>query len=292
MTQTCNSPKQGRNMTRFKNILFYTVLTLLILSAIFTLVMIIVAPADRDLDEGFTKVKSDYILMFIQCLAAAGVLLLPSLLQHKFHLALPNLMTVILVLFVFAAVYLGEVRSFYYRFAYWDKFLHTFSGVMLGAASFSVIQILHDMEKIRLRASLIALFAFCFAVAAGAVWEIYEFAWDSALDLNMQKYATETGELLVGRNALMDTMTDLTVDTIGALAISIIGYFGIRRNDSWLTRFRLKVCTPSEKQHDPVQTDFASEIQPNTPSLQTGADADTKTETIACPPDGSQNDPR
>lgn len=150
MTRNKKSPEKAqRNMNRFKNILFYTVLTLLLLSAIFTLVMIVVAPADRDLDEAFTKVKSDYILMFIQCLAAAGVLLLPSLLQHKFRIEIPNLMTIILVLFVFAAVYLGEVRSFYYRFAFWDKLLHTFSGVMLGAASFSVLQILHDTEKIR-----------------------------------------------------------------------------------------------------------------------------------------------
>ena len=241
MTRNKKSPEKAqRNMNRFKNILFYTVLTLLLLSAIFTLVMIVVAPADRDLDEAFTKVKSDYILMFIQCLAAAGVLLLPSLLQHKFRIEIPNLMTIILVLFVFAAVYLGEVRSFYYRFAFWDKLLHTFSGVMLGAASFSVLQILHDTEKIRLRASLIALFAFCFAMAAG-----------------------ETGELLIGRAALMDTMTDLIVDSIGALAISIIGYFSIRRDNSWLARFRLKVCAPSEKQRKAMQAadNSAAEIQ-------------------------------
>ena len=68
MTRNKKSPENAqRNMNRFKNILFYTVLTLLLLSAIFTLVMIVVAPADRDLDEAFTKVKSDYILMFIQC---------------------------------------------------------------------------------------------------------------------------------------------------------------------------------------------------------------------------------
>ena len=116
MTRNKKSPEKAqRNMNRFKNILFYTVLTLLLLSAIFTLVMIVVAPADRDLDEAFTKVKSDYILMFIQCLAAAGVLLLPSLLQHKFRIEIPNLMTIILVLFVFAAA--GQAGSAFLIFA-------------------------------------------------------------------------------------------------------------------------------------------------------------------------------
>ena len=79
----------------------------------------------------------------------------------------------------------------------------------------------------------------------------------------MQKYATETGELLIGRAALMDTMTDLIVDSIGALAISIIGYFSIRRDNSWLARFRLKVCAPSEKQRKAMQAadNSAAEIQ-------------------------------
>ena len=36
--------------------------------------------------------------------------------------------------------------------------------------------------------AVFALFAFCFALAAGTVWEIYEFSGDHLLGLNMQKY--------------------------------------------------------------------------------------------------------
>lgn len=124
-----------------------SVLTLLLLSAVYTIVMTALAPAKRDLDEGFTKVKSDYILMSVQCPAAADVLLRPSLLQHKFRIELPNPMSVVLALFGFAAVYLGEVQSFYYRFAFRDKLLHTFSGIILGAAGFSVIQFFTTRKK-------------------------------------------------------------------------------------------------------------------------------------------------
>jgi hypothetical protein len=60
------------------------------------------------------------------------------------------------------------------------------------------------------------LFSFCFALAIGALWEIYEFAMDSIFGLNMQK------------SGLVDTMWDLVVDAGGAFVASLIGYFYIK----------------------------------------------------------------
>ena len=45
----------------------------------------------------------------------------------------------------------------------------------------------------------------------------------------MQKYALEGGEALAGQAALQDTMGDLIVDFIGALAIAIAGYLSRTR---------------------------------------------------------------
>ena len=44
----------------------------------------------------------------------------------------------------------------------------------------------------------------------------------------MQKFATQSGEQLIGRAALDDTMKDLIVDCIGALVISIAGYISLK----------------------------------------------------------------
>ena len=63
----------------------------------------------------------------------------------------------------------------------------------------------------------IAVFAFCFALALGAVWEIYEFTMDSVFGTNMQKYMLDNGTALIGQAALQDTMKDIIVDAIGAL---------------------------------------------------------------------------
>ena len=42
------------------------------------------------------------------------------------------------VLFLYAAIFLGEIRNFYYTVPYWDTILHTFSGAMIGCIGFSI----------------------------------------------------------------------------------------------------------------------------------------------------------
>ena len=66
-----------------------------------------------------------------------------------------------------------------------------------------------------------SLFALFFALSAGLVWEIYEFAVDGFLGMNMQKFALKDGTELLGRLALMDTMVDLVVDAVGALVVAV-----------------------------------------------------------------------
>jgi len=86
----------------------------------------------------------------------------------------------------------------------------------------------------------VALFAFGFAVSLGVIWEIYEFAADSILQTNMQKFALENGEQLIGRLALADTMKDLIVDMIGAFVVSAIGYMSLKHEKGWVEKLQLK----------------------------------------------------
>jgi uncharacterized membrane protein YjdF len=110
---------------------------------------------------------------------------------------------------------------------------------MLGALGFILVSQLNDSEMIRVSLSpfFVALFAFCFALSCGAVWEIYEFVFDGLLGLNMQKFMTATGEVLTGHNALHDTMTDLIVDSLAALLISMIGYSRLKA-EKWFKHIK------------------------------------------------------
>ncbi|HLD33629.1 MAG TPA: hypothetical protein VJB66_02805 [Candidatus Nanoarchaeia archaeon] len=144
--------------------------------------------------------------------------LLPAFIQHSSKVYLPVEFHFIPILFIFLALYLGELHGYYTYFWWWDVVLHTTSGILLGIAGFVLIYVLNEEKKIfnRLRPGFMALFSFTFAVAIGAIWEIFEFTLDSNFGFNLQK------------SGLVDTMWDLIVDVAGALFIAILGFFYVR----------------------------------------------------------------
>lgn len=210
------------------NILFIT----LLLSIIYTIIRIVISPSGAGAGN-HDKVKSDYVLMLLQCILGLIVMMIPSAIERKFCIDIPNRMEVIYFIFLYCAIYLGEVRNFYYIIPHWDTILHAFSGAMLGALGFSLVIILNDAEKVKFDLSpfFISLFAFCFALAMGALWEIYEFTFDGLLSLNMQKFALADGTKLIGHDALRDTMKDIIVDALSALSIAVIGYYSIKKSE-------------------------------------------------------------
>lgn len=204
----------------------------------FIIYKIIVSPTTNVEHLANVKVKTDYVLMLIQCLLGIVALFIPSMISKKAKIVIPSSMYIIYVIFLYAAIFLGEVTDFYYRIPHWDTILHTFSGAGIGALGFSVVNLINKEEKLKVNLSpfFIALFSFCFATTIGVFWEIYEFSFDGLLGLNMQKFALENGSNLLGRAALMDTMKDLIVDSIGALAMSVLGYISIKYKKGWLDK--------------------------------------------------------
>lgn len=223
-------------------ILWWFIFLSMAVSVVFISIAMIIAPAEPDPTMPYLRVKGDYVLMLLQCIVGVVAMLLPSLLRHKWQLIIPSKMMVLFAVFLYCAIFLGEVRSFYYNVPHWDTILHTFSGAMLGALGFSVINFLNRTDRVPMNLSpvFVAFFTLCFAVFLGVVWEFYEFTADGILHTNMQKFALESGEPLVGRAALMDTMKDLIVDTIGALVMAVIGYISIRYQKGWVEKFQLR----------------------------------------------------
>lgn len=224
-----------------RNLLLFIFVSLVV-SAIFTTVRIVMAPTIAPVGDDSIRVKSDYVLMLLQCIVGVLAMLLPSLITKRIQIEIPSHMIVVYAIFLYCAIYLGEVRSFYYRIPYWDTILHTFSGAMLGALGYSLVSLLNNTDKIPLNLSplFVAIFGFCFALSLGVVWEVYEFVADIILGTNMQKFALESGELLVGQEALADTMKDLIVDGLGALVMSVIGYLSLKFKTNWIDSLLLK----------------------------------------------------
>ncbi|GKU24485.1 hypothetical protein [Clostridium folliculivorans] len=212
-----------------------------IISAIYLFVIIEFVPL---VDEKFSaRVKGDYVIMLLQCILGIVAMVIPVILKKRWHIHVPPKMILVYAIFLYCAIYLGEVQSFYYIVPYWDKVLHTLSGAMFAALSFSVITTLNKKQytSANLSPIIVAVFAFCFAITLEVLWEIYEFTTDLILKTNMQKYALSNGVLLVGQAALKDTMQDLIVGSLGALIISLIFYISLKYKKSWIDKIQLKI---------------------------------------------------
>lgn len=236
--------KKKKKKHDWKKIFIQYVFISFVIPLVYLLYRIITSPSS--IPEGMEyvgRLKSDYILMFLQCLLGVFAMLIPGFVSKKFKLVIPSNMYFVFIVFLYCAIFLGEVRNFYYVVPHWDTILHTFSGAMLGALGFSFITLLNKEETISLKLSpiFVAFFSFCFAVMLGALWEIYEFSFDGLFGLNMQKFALEDGTKLIGRLALVDTMKDLIVDCIGAFVMSVIGFISLKYKKGWLERFIIKI---------------------------------------------------
>ena len=159
--------------------------------------------------------NSRWTVVFVSTLALI-LTFLPAMIERNYRLSLPAEFEIIMVFFIYSSLFLGEVHDYYTRFWWWDIVLHTGSGLAVGFIGFLILFILYDERKIRAKPISIAIFTFCFGLAIGALWEIFEFGMDNAFGLNMQK------------SGLTDTMWDLIVDAGGALVSAMIGFIYLK----------------------------------------------------------------
>ena len=221
------------------------------------------------------------------CLLTLVLLLLPTILERSLKIDLPNTMEIIIMLFIFAAEILGEIRAFYTTFQGWDTMLHTLNGFLCAAIGFSLVDMLNRNERFSLSLSpvFMAIVAFCFSMTIGVLWEFFECAMDQLFLLDMQKDSIvnsissvmldPTGgntpvaihgitdvivlangeEISLGLGGyldvgLLDTMKDLAVNFVGAVVFSIIGYFYVksRGKGRFASRFIPQVLEEQKKE--------------------------------------------
>lgn len=195
-------------------------------SFIFALVVI---PTRVIFDEVY-RASTEYRLILFQLTAGLVFLRLPRLLSKPLGIDIPHGLYIAYMLFLWAAIFLGEFALLYYRVPFWDTLMHFFSAVLLTLLGLSLPTLITGEEISPLLCTILAV---GFSVTVGVLWEVYEFSFDGILGLNMQKFATLTRSglaSLTGRAALTDTMTDLIVDLIGSLVPSVAAGIYIRKN--------------------------------------------------------------
>lgn len=211
----------------------------------------------------FQLIHKNYNNVFL-CILTLILFMIPTIVDKKLHIELPNALEIIILLFIFSAEILGEVRNFYGTFPHWDTILHTINGFLMAAIGFSLIDILNRSDKfhIMLSPTFISLVAFCFSMTVGVCWEFFEYTFDKLTYTDMQKDKIVRNISSVALNeknenvailikdidktiiegkidnkketivinggyldiGLNDTIKDMMVNCVGAIIFSIIGY--------------------------------------------------------------------
>ena len=98
------------------------------------------------------------------------IVVLSELARRRLAFAIPMEFQIAGILFMFAAIFLGEVRGYYERIWWWDLALHGSAGLLLGTIGFLLVYFLNESKTIQLhmRPAFVAFFAFCFAMTIGA----------------------------------------------------------------------------------------------------------------------------
>lgn len=220
------------------------------------------------------------------CLLTLVLFTLPSAFERHLRIQLPNALETIILLFIFAATILGEIRSYYTTYAHWDLILHTLNGFLCAAIGFCLVDLFNREERVSLSLApaFMAVVAFCFSMTVGVMWEFFELFMDEVLGYDMQKdtiinhissvnldpnggtkpvmiegitdvILVVNGEYMpLGLGGyldigLLDTMEDLIVNLVGAVVFSVVGYFYVknRGEEGFASAFIPKVLTEEQQ---------------------------------------------
>lgn len=188
---------------------------------------------------------------------------IPLLVERLFRVEIPNVLELIILLFVFSSTILGELSDFYGYFKIWDTALHTLNGFLAAGVGFSLVYLLNkNAEGMSLTPLFLAIVTFSFSMTVGVMWEFFEYYADRWMNLDMQKdrivQRIDSVSIGVEKNnvhhleniqrtvieskddsgnmietviydgyldiGLIDTMKDLFVNLIGAIVFSVFGY--------------------------------------------------------------------
>lgn len=221
------------------------------------------------------------------CVLTLILFMLPSLIERRLDIDLPDTLEIIILLFAYSAEILGEIQAYYIQFPYWDTMLHTLNGFLCAAIGFSLVDLLNRQEHISLNLSpfFMAVVAFCFSMTVGVLWEFFEHFMDVVVHFDMQKdtilhtistvmldpnhgtkaiVVKDIADVILVHGdgtqqalglggyldiGLYDTMKDLFVNFIGAVVFSVVGYFYVksRGKGRFARRFIPRVLMEAER---------------------------------------------
>jgi len=175
------------------------------------------------LAASYALISRNYFLVF-SAIVAIVASLMPAVFERKWHIILPIELDLVITLFISTHLIFGEIGGFYLKYWWFDLLLHSSSGFLFGIIGFVWAYTLFYTNRVKAEPVFIVTFAVSLAMAAGAMWEIFEFSMDQFFGFNMQK------------SGLIDTMGDLTVCMIASLVVGMVGFSYLKTHKSGFIR--------------------------------------------------------
>lgn len=150
---------------------------------------------------------------------------LPMLLNRWIDIRLDPLGACFYMIILVMTIFLGNTRKLYDRFAWWDKVIHLISGSLLVNFGIALARKVESLPRFGA-----VLFAFCLSLAGHCIWELLEYAADCLKRSDNQRWQTNNPDInhqpvaAIQPPGLVDTMNDMLMGLIGAVAASIVWY--------------------------------------------------------------------
>lgn len=138
---------------------------------------------------------------------------------------------------IFCASFCGKYLNFYYDVRWWDSALHLIGGAALVLLGYEVVCAMQRRDKKVCSVPVVLLCALGYSFFIGTFWELFEFTfdqisciggsvgdaqhWSFELAKGTAKEFTLFSPVYDERYAIMDTMGDIVLNTVGALAAYI-----------------------------------------------------------------------
>ena len=195
-------------------------------------------------------VRRDYENLAI-CIATFGIIFVPAIVEKLFSCRINTVIYLLGLVYTISPM-LGDCYKLYYATTWWDKVLHTFGGIVFALFGLYLFEFLNGKKS---NVITCAVFALCFSVTLSVIWEFIEFGSDIFLGTDMQHdtVVSSINSYMLGDRlgaagvienihtvtvngtelpvngyidiGLIDSMTDMLLETLGAILVFVIHVF-------------------------------------------------------------------
>ncbi len=145
------------------------------------------------------------------CIIAFVATFIPKVL-NRFGIRTGSEMQITILLVIYGALFLGEVRGAFGDIWWWDILLKGIASIALSFIGLTVILVLEEHEHLDSSPFMVITLAFALSFTLGAVWEVLEFSLDNIFGFGLQQIGT--GVVAI----------DLIINGLAAFIVSAGGY--------------------------------------------------------------------